>query len=167
MALIDIHHIAIKVKPGQLKDAEDFYTKVLGMTYAKRPDLGFPGAWLDVQNTMIHLVEHEFSPDADPWYRRPEARSAIDHIAIKAKNFDEIKRRVVALGLDWRQTVLSDAGLWQLFVLDPSGVIVELNFIIADEPAGSAGPDESRRYPPDMYLSKTDPTKPKEPARTR
>jgi len=44
MALHDIHHIAIKVKPGQLKQAEDFYTKVLGMTRARRPDLGFPGA---------------------------------------------------------------------------------------------------------------------------
>jgi catechol 2,3-dioxygenase-like lactoylglutathione lyase family enzyme len=143
------------VKPGKLKQAEKFYTEVLGMTYAKRPDLGFPGAWLDVQNTMIHLVDQEFSAEADPWYGREEARSAIDHIAIKAKNFDETKRKVVALELDWRQTVLPDAGLWQLFVLDPSGVIVELNFIIADEPAGSVGPDASRRYPPDLSLMKS------------
>jgi catechol 2,3-dioxygenase-like lactoylglutathione lyase family enzyme len=150
MALADIHHIAIKVKPGSLKAAEDFYTRVLGLTQAKRPDLGFPGAWLDIHQTMIHLVEEEFSPGQDPWYARPEAKSAIDHIAIKARGFDEIKRRVVEMGLDWRQTHLPDAGLWQLFVLDVSGVCVELSFRVSEEPPGSVGPDETRRYPPNV-----------------
>ena len=150
MALMDLHHIAIKVPPGRLKEAEDFYTKVLGMTYAHRPDLGFPGAWLSIKNTMIHLVDQEFSPSSDPWYGRAEAKSSIDHIAIKARGFDEVKRRVVELGYDWRQTIIPDAGLWQLFVIDPSGVIVELNFDIANEPPGSTGPDDTRRYPPKL-----------------
>jgi catechol 2,3-dioxygenase-like lactoylglutathione lyase family enzyme len=157
MGLMDIHHIAIKVKPGQLKQAEEFYTKVLGMTQAARPDLGFPGAWLNVQNTMIHLVDQTFPPSADPWYARPEATSAIDHIAIKAKGFDEIKKRVNDLGYDWRQTIIADVGLWQLFVLDPSGVVVELNFTIADEPPGSIGPDNTRRYPPHMQSTQSGP----------
>jgi catechol 2,3-dioxygenase-like lactoylglutathione lyase family enzyme len=148
MPMKDLHHIAIKVKPGTLKHAERFYADVLGMTHAPRPQLGFPGAWMKINETMIHLVEEEFPPELDPWYRRPEATSAIDHVAIVAHHFDEMKRRVVAAGLDWRQTHLPDAGLWQLFVLDPSGVIIELNFPIAEEPAGSVGPDATRRYPP-------------------
>lgn len=150
MGLADIHHIAIKVEPGKLEAAEDFYTKVLGLTKAPRPDLGFPGAWLNINNTMIHLVEEKFAPGMDPWYGRPEAKSAIDHIAIKARNFDAIKKRVVELGLDWRQTHLPDAGLWQLFVLDVSGVVVELSFRIDEEPPGSVGPDDTRRYPPNV-----------------
>lgn len=154
MALTDIHHIAIKVRPGRLKAAEDFYTKILGMTHADRPDLGFPGAWLDMKSTMIHLVEEEFPPELDPWYARDEARSAIDHIAIKARNFDEFKRRAIEHGLDWRQTHLPDAGLWQLFVMDVSGVIVELNFKIGEEPPGSVGPDSTRRYPPNVKTVK-------------
>ncbi|MCY4499093.1 MAG: hypothetical protein OXC14_17645 [Rhodospirillaceae bacterium] len=36
----------------------------------------------------------------------------------------------------------------QLFVLDANGVIVELNFDISDQPEGSKGPDEGKRYPP-------------------
>jgi catechol 2,3-dioxygenase-like lactoylglutathione lyase family enzyme len=161
MALADIHHIAIKVKPGRLKQAEDFYTKVLGLTHAQRPDLGFPGAWLNIKNTMIHLVEEEFPPGMDPWYARAEAQSAIDHIAIKAHGFDEFKRRVIEQGLDWRQTHLPDAGLWQIFVLDVSGVIVELNFRIDEEPAGSIGPDETRRYPPNVIREGHEPAAPK------
>jgi catechol 2,3-dioxygenase-like lactoylglutathione lyase family enzyme len=150
MSLTDIHHIAIKVKPGKLAEAERFYTQVLGLTQAARPDLGFPGAWLNIKNTMIHLVEDDFTPRMDAWYARPEAQSAIDHIAIKAHGFDGIKRRVVAQGLDWRQTNLQSAGLWQLFVLDVSGVVVELSFRIDEEPPGSVGPDETRRYPPNV-----------------
>ena len=150
MALVDLHHIAIKVPPGKLNEAETFYTEVLGMNYANRPDLGFPGAWLNITDTMIHLVDQEFPPESDPWYQRREAQSAIDHIAIKAKGFDEIKKRVNDLGYDWRQTSIPDAGLWQLFVVDPSGVIVELNFPIKDEPPGSVGPDGTRRYPPEL-----------------
>ena len=50
--------------------------------------------------------------------------------------------------LDWRQMHLPDAGLWQIFVLDPNGVIVELNFVIAEEPAGSIGPTAEKLYPP-------------------
>jgi catechol 2,3-dioxygenase-like lactoylglutathione lyase family enzyme len=155
MSLEDIHHIAIKVPAGQLKAAQDFYTNVLGMSVAPRPDLGFPGSWLNINKTMIHLVEEEFTPDMDPWYGRPEARSAIDHIAIKAKGFDAAKKKVDELGLDWRQTHLPDAGLWQLFVLDVSGVCIELNFKISDEPPGSIGPDGTKRYPPNAIKEKT------------
>jgi hypothetical protein len=118
------------------------------MEYAHRPDLGFPGAWLNFDETMIHLVAEEWEDHADPWYARAEAKSAIDHIAIKANGFDTYKRRAIELDMDWRQTHLPDAGLWQLFVLDPNGVIVELNFKITDEPAGSVGPTEENRYPP-------------------
>lgn len=150
MPMKDLHHIAIKVKPGSLEAAEHFYAEVLGMARAPRPDLGFPGAWLKITDTMIHLMEEEFPPELDPWYRRPEANSAIDHVAISAQGFDEMKRKVIDSGLDWRQTHLPDAGLWQLFVLDPSGVIIELNFRIADEPPGSIGPDDTRRYPPNV-----------------
>jgi catechol 2,3-dioxygenase-like lactoylglutathione lyase family enzyme len=167
MPLVDIHHIAIKVPAGKLKKAEEFYTKALGLSHASRPDLGFPGAWLNVESTMIHLVEHEFSKKLDPWYRRPEAKSAIDHIAIKAHNFDETKRRLIKMKLDWRQTHLPDAGLWQLFVLDPSGVVVELNFKIDEEPPGSIGADNSRPYPPMVTETKMTKARGKKPHKAK
>ena len=119
MPLFDIHHVAIKCKDGKLKESEDFYTKVLGMGSADRPELGFPGAWLDMDGTMFHLMELEFPADVDPWYARKEAGSALDHIAIKARNFDAFKKQVIALGVDWRQNIISGAGLWQLFRARP------------------------------------------------
>lgn len=148
MPLVDIHHVALKCRPGKLEATEKFYADFLGMTYAPRPDLGFPGAWLDIGDTMFHLVEKEDPEELDPWYRRTESGSAVDHIAVKAHGFDEMKAKAVAAGIDWRQMSIPDAGLWQLFLLDPNGVIIELNFPIAEEPAGSVGPGTDRLYPP-------------------
>lgn len=150
MALKDLHHIAIRCRPGTLAESESFYDAVLGMQHAERPDLGFPGAWMQMDRSMVHLMEQEWPAESDPWYARKEAASAIDHIAIKARDFDATKQRVLELGCDWREMELVDAGLWQLFVLDPNGVVVELNFDAAAEPEGSVGPapGNPRPYPP-------------------
>ena len=155
MALQDLHHIAIRCKPGRLRESEDFYNKILGMDVADRPDLGFPGAWMGMDRSMVHLLEQEWPAESDPWYARGEAASAVDHIAIKAHNFDEAKRRVLELGCDWREMILVDAGLWQLFVLDPNGVVIELNYDISGEPPDSVGPapGNPRPYPPSLPSS--------------
>jgi len=97
---------------------------------------------------MVHLVEKEDPEELDPWYRREESASAVDHIAIKAHDFDNMKQKAIEGGIDWRQMSIPDAGLWQLFFLDPNGVIIELNVPIAGEPAGSVGPGTDKLYPP-------------------
>ena len=66
MPIKDLHHIAIKCKSNKLKEPKEFYTKVLGMALAEHPDLGFPGAWLDMDGTVFHLMELEFPPEVDP-----------------------------------------------------------------------------------------------------
>ena len=100
MPIKDLHHIAIKCKSDKLKESEEFYTKVLGMALAERPDLGFPGAWLDMDGTMFHLMELEFPPEVDPWYARKEAGSALDHVAVKAHNFDAFKAQAIEQGVE-------------------------------------------------------------------
>ena len=41
---------------------------------------------------------------------------------------------------------IPDFKLWQLFVLDPSGVVIELNFEAEKEPEGSKGPTKRKLY---------------------
>ncbi|MBM3347131.1 MAG: hypothetical protein FJY55_11640 [Betaproteobacteria bacterium] len=116
------------------------------MKDSPRPELGFPGAWLDVNKTMFHLMDYQAPEHLDPWHRRTESRSMVDHIALKAQGFDEMRKKLVEMGADWRQINLEHAGLWQLFVLDPNGVVIEMNFDIAAEPAGSKDPDGENPY---------------------
>ena len=53
MPLLDLHHVAIKSK--NLEDTVAFYTDVLGMEQVERPDFPFPGAWLQMGETMFHI----------------------------------------------------------------------------------------------------------------
>ena len=135
MELLDIQHVAIRT--DDLEATNRFYTEVLGMTVADRPPFSFPGSWLQMGHTMIHVMAGSAATDQDGNFHRGSA--AVDHLAFGAKGFDRYKARFQELGLDWRENGIPSAGLWQLFVHDPSGILVELNFDIASEPAGSKG----------------------------
>ena len=54
MPLSDLHHVALKTQ--DLAASEQFYTEVLGMEKVDRPDFDFPGAWLQMGQTMFHLM---------------------------------------------------------------------------------------------------------------
>lgn len=135
MELLDIQHVAIRTK--DVDATNHFYTELLGMTFAKRPPMNFPGSWLLMGTTMIHVVGGDAARDADGSI--PSGSAAVDHLALAARGFDAYKSKFEEAGVTWKENALTEAGLWQLFVQDPSGILVELNFNVADEPAGSKG----------------------------
>ena len=55
-------------------------------------------------------------------------------------------RLVTRHGVDYRQNNVRAMGQWQLFIRDPNGIVIELQFIVANEPAGSKGPDATKPY---------------------
>jgi catechol 2,3-dioxygenase-like lactoylglutathione lyase family enzyme len=149
MPLVDLHHVTIKTQ--DLEATNRFYTEVLGMTFADRPPFGFPGTWFNIGNTQIHILAGKAGLDADG--RSPHGSAAVDHIALFARDFATMKRSIVDHGLDWRQLSIPTANLWQIFVHDPNGVLIELNFDIAAEPADAAGPDGSNEYVAGQFFS--------------
>ena len=66
--------------------------------------------------------------------------SPIDHIALRATGFDEMKKKLRKHKCEWRQMNIPDFRLWQLFVLDPSGVVIELNLRGGQRAQGQQGP---------------------------
>jgi catechol 2,3-dioxygenase-like lactoylglutathione lyase family enzyme len=141
MAATDIHHVAIKT--ADVDATVRFYNEVIGSRSVARPPFDFPGAWLQLGGTMFHIYGGDAAKNGAGTVDRGGA--AVDHVALSAKDFAGMKALVAANGLDWRQNDIPSAGLWQLFVHDPSGVLIELNFTIADEPAGT-GPDGTNVY---------------------
>jgi catechol 2,3-dioxygenase-like lactoylglutathione lyase family enzyme len=129
----DLFHVAIK--SPNLAATRKFYVDVLGMREADRPALDFPGIWLAASTpagiATIHVDGGEAALDADG--STTFGTGAIDHVALTAFGFDGIRERVRAHNLPWRENVLPDIGLWQLFVYDPSGVLLELSFSAAAE----------------------------------
>jgi catechol 2,3-dioxygenase-like lactoylglutathione lyase family enzyme len=138
----DIHHIAVKT--ADVDATVKFYNEVLGTRSVSRPPFDFPGAWLHLGSTMVHVYGGQAAQGADGKVAR--GGGALDHVALAAHDFDAMRETLRKRALDWRENEVTTAGLWQLFVHDPSGVLIELNFPTADEPKGAKGPDGNRRY---------------------
>lgn len=111
-----------------------FYCEVLGMREGFRPDLGFPGYWLYVGETpCIHIAEWETyavwtKQVGVPISTRAPATGPLDHIAFNATGYDELAEKLDALGIVVGRNLLDEIGLRQLYIRDPNGLVIELNF---------------------------------------
>lgn len=144
MPLTDLHHIAVRTL--DVEATRKFYCDVLGMKEAFRPDLGFPGHWLLMGSTMIHTVGGEMAKDgAGKWV---SGSGAVDHIALGGTGYDDMRDTFRKHGIEWRENAIPEAKIWQLFVKDPSGVFVEINFDASKEPPGTKGYDAAKALDP-------------------
>lgn len=101
----------------------EFYTQVLGLENRpdRRPDFGFPGAWLWAgDQAVVHL---NFIEEDDRFGRR----NAFNHIAFAGTDFDPMVALLESKGLEHRTSIRDDIGLRQIFVDDPNGIRVEIN----------------------------------------
>ena len=89
MPLLDLHHVAIKSK--NLEETVAFYKDVLGMRQVERPEFAFPGAWLEMGDTMFHIYGGDAAKTHNGNYRYSQRVSPVDHIALRATGFDAMK----------------------------------------------------------------------------
>ncbi len=125
MQVTGLFHVAIKT--NDLDATVKFYTEVLGMTLAHRPDFGFPGAWI-AQPDGTPIIHIYAGGPALVDGKTPYGTGSLDHVSLTIKGWDECLERVKKLGYDWRASIVPGTTLWQIFVYDPSGVMMELTF---------------------------------------
>ena len=113
-----IHHASIIV--SETENALAFYRDLLGIEQCERPDLGFPGAWLQIGEQQIHLLE---LPNPDPVTGRPEHGGRDRHLALSVTGLDSIVEKLEGQGVPY---TLSKSGRKALFCRDPDGNAVEL-----------------------------------------
>lgn len=147
MPVHDIIHV--NVRTLDLAATDHFYTGVLGMTFADRPDMGVPGSWYDIKGTQVHVLAGDAALDAEGNFT--PGGGAVDHVALSASDYDAMKATLQGHGCDFRENDIPGANLWQLFVKDPNGITYELNFPISGEPEEAAGPDPANRYIPGKF----------------
>ncbi|MEN9226791.1 MAG: VOC family protein [Thermostichus sp. HHBFW_bins_43] len=128
MVLTGLFHVAIKT--NDLEITVRFYTQVMGMRQVPRPNFGFPGAWLACPTPENAAIFHIYAggPALGRTGVAPQETGAVDHISLQAVGFHEFKRRITRLGLSCREFIVPGTSLWQLFVYDPNGVLLELTF---------------------------------------
>lgn len=121
-----IHHVAITAPDEILQQVLSFYDLILGLKPGPRPDFGgFVGYWLySADQPIIHLLE-----DAN---RDGTKSGYFDHFALRCTDIAGVVSRLEANGIEFHQLEMQELGQTQLFLLDPSGTSLELNFIHSD-----------------------------------
>ena len=134
MQLTSLEHCAIRTV--KLEETKDFYTEALGLRIGDRPDFPFPGYWLYLGDTaVVHLVG--IDPD-DPQglidtlgevdIDSLAGTGSFDHVAFTAGDAPELLDRLRRLGVPFRERQVPDLDLFQIFLEDPNGVTLEVNY---------------------------------------
>jgi catechol 2,3-dioxygenase-like lactoylglutathione lyase family enzyme len=144
MPLDFIDHFLIQ--SADIEATKDWYVNVLGMKVGPHPDFKIPVYWLFLgDRDVLHIAEGGPNvPENRLKYVGQESQAThgsgvIDHIAFRAHGLGEMLARLDRLGIAFKERQVDDQGLYQLFLFDPNGIKVELNFPAA-EAAGRRAP---------------------------
>ena len=117
------------IRTRKLADTVRFYEDVLGLEKGDRPDFAFPGAWMYSEGkAVVHLVD--ISPSAEA--QKPDS-GVVHHVAFVSRGFDAMKARLQSKKMPFDARQVPGGELWQIFVNDPNGVMIELNYEAAKE----------------------------------
>jgi catechol 2,3-dioxygenase-like lactoylglutathione lyase family enzyme len=120
------------IEPSDLERTKDFYCDVLGLENGDRPPLGFPGYWLYSGGVpTVHLLGPR-QPREGIIVRGTKKKfkdtGRFDHIAFAASDLPGVRKRLESKNVQFREQVVPRTGASQIFLYDPDGVGVELNF---------------------------------------
>jgi len=127
------------IRTRKLADTVRFYEDVLGLEKGPRPNFAFPGAWMYSEGkAVVHLVD--IAATDEP---QKADSGVVHHVAFASRGFDGMKQRLNSRGMQFEARQVPGGDLWQIFVNDPNGVMIELNYDAAKE-GGTAAPEERR-----------------------
>ena len=142
------------VRTAHLEASRRFYTEVLQLRVGFRPPFRFPGLWLyfgddETDYGVVHLIGVDPNgPGAlhDYFGERPGSdrtgTGSVDHIAFLATDWPRMRARCDKNGVGYVQNTVPALGLHQVFIVDPSGVTIELNYPLAEANAPRAQLEE-------------------------
>ncbi len=143
---LTLNHFSIRTT--DLQTTRNFYENVLGLTVGPRPDFPFPGLWMyrgshdEVANAVVHIIAMD--PDDPEGLKKylgdRDASSlrgsgAVDHVAFFADGLAGMLAHLQRQGVTPRQRTVPSIGLHQLFLDDPNGVVIELNYPASERAA--------------------------------
>lgn len=144
MGITKLAHYSIRTT--DLERSCAFYERVLGFRRGYRPPFDFPGAWLYMGDDerdfgTVHIIEVDpGNPSSLSAYLGDKALAqtgtgTVDHIAFLATGVSGMWQTLQEQGIAWRDRTVPSLGLHQIFIEDPSGVTIELNYP-AEEASG-------------------------------
>jgi len=133
MALEFMEHFLIQ--SVDIETTKDWWVNVLGMRVGPSPDFKFPVYWLYIgDKDVLHLTEGGANTSENrkkflgQQSEATRGSGVVDHVAFRATGLPEMMEHLNRLGVKYTKRMVDDQGLFQLFLMDPNGVKVELNF---------------------------------------
>ncbi|WP_062310825.1 VOC family protein [Polynucleobacter sinensis] len=139
MNTLSLNHFSIRSL--EIEKTTQFFTQLLGLTVGPRPEFPFPGVWLyngpedEWSNAVLHLIAIDKNdPNGLKQYlgeRDPETlkgSGAVDHIAFFATGLEEKLQQLKALNIPYQERTVPVIKLHQIFLVDPNGIVIELNY---------------------------------------
>ncbi|MDH5649125.1 MAG: VOC family protein [Gammaproteobacteria bacterium] len=115
MEFTGIHHASLEV--ANTRRSLDFYQTLLGMTVMEdRPQLGFPGAWIQLGTQQLHLLELPTTGECPQ--DQPDHTGRGRHTALVVTDIGALKARLERYNIPY---TVSRSGRNALFCRDPDG----------------------------------------------
>lgn len=132
MPVTDLNHYFVRAR--DLEQTKAFYCEAFDLAPYPRPTFAFPGYWLGREDKIwVHMGPQDIE-NAGIHYRGTPADAAransgvVDHIAFAATGPEEFRERLTRMKADWWARSFPQFDLFQIFVRDPNGLAIELNF---------------------------------------
>lgn len=124
MPITDLNHYNLRGSMAQLERLRDWYRDTVGLTVGERPAFRFRGFWLYANGRpILHLSEENAGED----HSAPGA-GTFDHVAFTCEGFAAMRDHLDRLGASYRLADVPLTRTRQIFLRDPAGNGVELNF---------------------------------------
>ncbi len=143
MPVTHLEHFLIQT--ADLEATRDWYVQTLGFREGPHPDFKFPVVWLYLgEQDVIHLTQggKQVSDNRKQYLGQQsdatQGSGVIDHMAFRCTGLREMMQHLKDRGVAFRTRQVDDQGLYQLFLMDPNGVKLELNYANAETQGLSA-----------------------------
>ncbi|HEY6024207.1 MAG TPA: VOC family protein [Pseudolabrys sp.] len=137
MPLSHLEHALIQ--SADMEGTKNWYVDVLGMKVGPHPDFKVPVYWLYIGDTdVLHIAEGGKNvSEARLKYAGQQSTDTygsgvVDHLAFRCSGLDEMIANLKQRGIAFKERQVDNQGLYQLFLIDPNGVKIELNFPSAE-----------------------------------
>ena len=141
MPIESLDHYSVRTR--DVTGVVDFYASTLGLVCGPRPSFAFSGAWLyrtdqerkPTGSSVVHVIGTSTEQTSglndflgDKGANAGQDTGPLDHIAFRASNIAAMYQILEKKGLEFRERRVPGMALHLLFVEDPSGVTLELNY---------------------------------------
>jgi catechol 2,3-dioxygenase-like lactoylglutathione lyase family enzyme len=122
MTVLRIDHVNIGGSAELVDACRRFYVDVLGLHEGGRPPFLRRGWWLYAGDTpIVHLTEREHGVALQP-------PGPLDHFALQCSGLERMKAGLAAREIPFTIEEVPDRQQTQIFLTDPAGIALELNF---------------------------------------